>query len=100
MIHEKQHPLAGKKVGVIETFGHRQFPDLDHIIIEDWWDRVSGRSWMDAVGNPACLIYAMRSATCEHSVPFDDDVMYGKYKGMGVLVHMSEIVILENETSQ
>jgi hypothetical protein len=57
--------------------------------IEDWWDRVSGGSWMSAQGNPAALIYAMRSAG---KFPADDEVLYGKdFQGMGHLLHVSEV---------
>ncbi len=58
--------------------------------VEDWWKNVSGVSWMDAVGNPAALNYAMRSAIS--GLPFDDAVLYGKIGGLGFLIHVSEVV--------
>lgn len=60
------------------------------IKIEDTWVNVYGSSWMWAQGNPACMIYAMRSAASE--LPVDDDVWYGKINGLGYLVHESELV--------
>ena len=56
--------------------------------VEDWWDRVSGGSWMDAVGNPAALQYAMRSAGV---LPLDNDVVYGKIGSFGHLIHITEL---------
>lgn len=55
--------------------------------IEDWWDRVVGRSWMDCDGNPACLEYAVRSATTDRA-PIDNRVVYGKIGGAGKLIHV------------
>ena len=42
-------------------------------------------------GNPACLVYAMRSATQDQDIPLDDEVLYGKIGSLGHLVHISEI---------
>ena len=59
------------------------------IDIEGLWQDVAGQSWMFMKGNPACLIYAMRSAS--EKLPTDDNVYYGKIKGNGHLVHGSEL---------
>ncbi len=78
-IHETESPLAGKLVQ-IETgvlTGHM-------LRVEDWWDRIAGRSWMHCDGNPACLVYAMREPT-----PLDNEVVYGKIGNAGTLVHVS-----------
>ena len=69
-----KHPLAGKTVRL------NCKPDPDNLngqeyTIEDWWENVAGKSWMDCVGNPACLKYAMRSAFAE--LPNDNEVVYG-----------------------
>lgn len=91
-IHTAPHPLAGKTVTISEevtdpaqaaVIGGAEFK------IEDWWDRVSGRSWGQAQGNPACLHYAMRAAA--NLIPADDEVLYGKIGHFGHLVHVSEI---------
>jgi hypothetical protein len=64
--------------------------------VEDWWDRVSGGSWMDAVGNPACLGYAIRASVA--GLPTDDEVLYGHTPdGLGHLVHISEIAATASE---
>lgn len=81
-MHVEPSPLAGKEVkiiaGVLAGLAYR---------VEDWWDRVAGRSWMDCDGNAACLDYAWRD---RH--PFDDEVLYGKIEGgLGKLVHVSHI---------
>ena len=98
MIHKEQSKLAGKKVKIKESVIHRQFPDFggSEICIEDWWDRVAGKSWMICDGNPACLIYALRSI--DNTIPTDNEVLYGKRKdGFGSLVHVSEIEELPQE---
>ena len=86
MIHQNENPLAGKSVKIKE-----QSLEIggEEIVIEDWWDRVSGRSWMVSDGNPACLSYAMRSGF--GNIPTDNEVLYGKIGCLGYLVHASEI---------
>ena len=80
--------LAGKKVTILSgTYKGMTY------WVEDWWENVSGSSWMFADGNPACLKYAARIGL-KDSVPFDDDVLYGKIGSFGELIHISEI---ENE---
>jgi hypothetical protein len=91
-MHDKPSPLAGKTVLIKKTSTHRQFPNWpgSKIAIEDWWDRAAGRSWMICDGNPACLIYAMRSA--DNDLPTDNEVLYGhREDGYGSLIHISEV---------
>ena len=91
-MHDKPSPLAGKTVKIKATSTHAQFPDWagSEIEIEDWWDRVSDGSWMNATGNPACLVFAMRSV--DNQLPTDDEVLYGHRKdGYGSLVHVAEL---------
>lgn len=58
--------------------------------VEGYWDVLTGGSWMDANGNPACIAYAVRSAVC--GLPTDDLVLYGKTPdSSGHLVHVSEV---------
>lgn len=84
MIHPDAHPLAGKTV----TADWRDEPE--QFDVEDYWDRVAGRSWMDIAGNPAVILYRMRHEPA--GPPRDDEVLYGKdTKGLGHLVHVSEI---------
>lgn len=84
MINSKKHELAGKivkiKSGALK--GHEYH-------IEDYWDRVSGVSWMYADGNPACLRYAFRAAL--DGLPADNNVLCGKIGALGHLVHASEL---------
>jgi len=94
MIHQNKSPLAGGVVTIKPNIKHPQSPTFggSQITIEDWWDRVSGKSWMFAKGNPACLVYAMRTGLADMPVPSDDEVLYGHTKdGFGHLVHVSEI---------
>ncbi len=62
--------------------------------VEDWWENVYGRSWMVANGNPAAMSYAVRIGM-KGTVPFDNDVLYGKIGGMGYLIHVSELCLEE-----
>lgn len=85
MIHKETHPLAGQTVKLAgKTFNGSE------VRIEDWWDRVYGKSWMDSEGNPAALNYAFRAGS--DGLPLGDDVVYGKIGGLGHLIHVSEIV--------
>ena len=92
MMHTEEHPFAGQTVGIrFADPGHPQVDGMDHEFrVEDWWDRVAGKSWMFSDGNPAALSYALRSGAA--LLPIDDDVVYGKIGAFGHLVHRSEIV--------
>lgn len=84
-VHEAPHPLSGKTVNInIDGIGVGEYT------IEDYWDRVhSAGSWMFAQGNPAALKYAVRAGV--KGLPVDDEVVYGKLRGIGHIVHLSEI---------
>lgn len=88
MRHENQSPLAGTIAKIKDEAN-----DLggQEISIEDWWDRVAGKSWMNCNGNPACLNYAMRTGFSKLSIPTNDEVVYGKINGLGHLVHVNEL---------
>ncbi len=83
-MHEEASPLA-EQVLVISTgsFQGQEFR------VEDYWDRVSGSSWADSLGNPAAINYAIRASNI--GLPFDDEVLYGKIGCLGYLVHVSEL---------
>lgn len=84
-MHNESHPLAGTTVKAVidgQEYDYR---------LEDWWDRLTGGSWINANGNPACLNYAMRSAKAH--LPIDNEVVYGKIGALGHLVHVSEITL-------
>ncbi len=82
-IHDTPHPLAGEHLLVDVGHGPTEFH------CEDWWDRVSGTSWMTTQGNPAAINYAIRTA--RQALPLDDNVVYGKIGRFGHLVHVTEI---------
>ncbi len=92
MRHKEPHPLAGQTIKIKPDTQHPQNPDFggSAFRLEDWWDRVAGESWMTSTGNPACLVYAMRTAI---AVPIDDEVVYGKVGNLGHLLHVSELDI-------
>lgn len=82
MIHDEPFKLSGQTVKLKDGREYR---------IEDYADRVLGRSWMMANGNPCALKYAVRSAV-DH-LPLDNEVLYGKIDGLGEMIHISEIAI-------
>ncbi len=90
-IHRDPHPLTSQivtlKDDVIDP--RKLVTGGTEYWIEDWWDRVSGRSWTISDGNQAAMHYAMRIATAD--IPLDDDVLYGKIGSHGHLVHVTEI---------
>lgn len=85
-MNKESHPLAGKTVVIARG-------DLKGKIfrVEDYWDKLTGRSWGESQGNPACIIYAMRTGLQKFEVPSDDEVLYGKIGSLGHLVHVNEI---------
>jgi hypothetical protein len=96
MKHSESHPLAGKKVhlNIEPPEGKADAPLFAELIgqeyrIEDWWDHLTGGSWMDATGNPAALKYAMRAGLAH--LPIDNEVVYGKVGAFGQLIHVSEL---------
>jgi len=92
--HPEAHPQAGKTVKIKPEVKHNQYPHFggSNFRIEDWWDRLSDKSWMDCTGNPACMIYAIRTGLSDTPVPTDDEVVYGhREDGLGSLVHVSEL---------
>ncbi len=90
-MHTEKHELAGQTVKIKKEVTHFQYPDFggSEFVIEDWQDRAFDKSWMDCKGNPACVVYALRSAG---KTPTDDEVVCGHTKdNLGHLVHVSEI---------
>ena len=78
-----------KHVEPFEGAGKTYEWDGEPFVVEDFWDRVYGKSWMMSDGNPAALKYAVRSAL--KPLPMDDEVVYGKRGYLGHLVHVSEL---------
>ena len=96
-IHPSPHPLAGKTVKIKKHIIHPQVPMFggSDFIIEDWHDRLMGKSWMFCEGNPACLVYAVRTGFSKNPVPNDNEVLYGKVGAFGHLVHICELDIVQ-----
>jgi hypothetical protein len=86
MSHKTPHPQAGEEVDVRLTNATAPI----EFVIEDWADRVWGRSWKDMNGNPSAVSYAYRAGT--EGIAPDDEVLYGKVHGYATLVHASEIL--------
>lgn len=91
MIHSEKSIHSGKTIKIksdANELGGKE------ILIEDWWDRVYGSSWMGANGNPACMNYGLRSGFSKAIfIPTDNEVLYGKINGLGFLVHINELEI-------
>ncbi len=88
-MHNEPHQLAGKTVKIkTEANGIGG----NEIRIEDWQDRVFGKSWMNCDGNPAALTYAMRTGFSKKiSVPTNNECIYGKIGSFGHIVHVCEL---------
>lgn len=101
MTHDKQSPLAGTTVRIKASTKHPQDANFGgaEFHVEDWWDRVSGGSWMVATGDLACMAYAVRSGRANPPTPIDDEVLYGKVGYFGHLVHVSEIEVAATRTN-
>lgn len=93
-MHSEKSPLAGTTVRLKNTISTTAgvFPAGTEYEVLDWWDHLTGGSWGAAKGNPACLIYAIRTAVQRDPVvPPDDEVLYGHIGAFGHLVHIMEV---------
>ena len=89
MAHKTRHHLAGKTVSLIDV-SNGSVIDVRYKI-EDWWDVLGSGSWAGLCETvPACAIYNDRIIGLE-SIPFDEEVVYGKVDGLGYLIHESEL---------
>ena len=66
--------------------------------LEDWWDRLSGKTWKATLNNPACLEYTIRMmkqygpiSRSDAVIVESDEVVYGKIGIFGKLMHVSEL---------
>ena len=55
--------------------------------------KFGGLSWMDSNGNPAAMMYAIRTGSQGFDVPIDNEVVYGKIGSLGYLFHVSELIL-------
>lgn len=81
--------LAGQTVKVRPKRDLENLTEGAEFRVEDWWENVYGQSWMTSDGNPAAMLYGMRTGIAQ--LPMDNEVLYGKIGALGYLVHMSEI---------
>jgi hypothetical protein len=95
VIHSEPHPAAGARMRVKASAKHPQYPEFGGavVMIEDWADRVLGRSWKDTIGNPAAMIYAFRMGRAMG--PHDDECVYAKHGSFGIIIHASELELPE-----
>lgn len=92
MIHSNRHSLAGKTVTLnskAKDIIQGQVVPGAKFVVEDYWDRIGGKSVWLTTGNFAAMNYALRNQTA--GLPMDEEVVYGKINGLGHIVHVSEI---------
>lgn len=83
----KEYRIKGKS----KYFKNKYGTENPVIRIEDRHDAIwPNGGWGMQQGNPACLLYAMRSGF-ESKIMDLHDVWYGKIGQMGELVHASEL---------
>jgi hypothetical protein len=104
MIHKTKSPLAGKRVGIkrhIAVMGGKFFE------VNDWYDRVAGRSWRSwsAFDAPAEVQgYSVRAGV--KNLPLNDEVLVGKILGGGAtgdllaICHVNELEIDGRDATQ
>ncbi|MCK2242178.1 MULTISPECIES: hypothetical protein [unclassified Crossiella] len=101
MIHPDPHPLAATTAQAVVRAVVGTDPHRLTVHVEDWADRVLGRSWMAAAGNPPALNYSLRAAWAR--LPVDDDVLYvhaATRTGPALLIHVSELATTTDEGAQ
>lgn len=76
--------------GESKYFANKYGTSNPEIIIEDTDEKVFGGSWKWQTGNPACMIFAMRSVM-DNVDAITETVYYGKVGSMGELVCESEL---------
>lgn len=88
-MHTDPHPMAGATVTITTAAPPGGFSQVAEVVIEDWWDHLTGESW--ALEHfPVTVAYGVRRR--EAQLPVDDEVLYVKTDtGGGHLVHASEI---------
>lgn len=82
---QRPHEFAGKSVKI-----ERGLHKGKIFQCQDYWDRLTGMSWVIARGNPACLEYGKRAQ--DERLPFNNDVLLGRIGHYTVLIHVSELV--------
>ena len=92
-------PYAGAVVKTKPNVGKDPLSKIDlgnqEFVVEDWWENVTGKSWMFSDGNIAALAYAVRTGLRHGEVPLDNEVLYGKIGNLGFLFHVSELYLEE-----
>lgn len=91
--HPEAHPLAGKLVDCALEMPNGG-KHLGNYVVEDWADRVFGKSWAMLDGNPLALDFALRIGLSPKAPVIDNEVVYAKSErtGMAALIHQSEIL--------
>jgi hypothetical protein len=88
-MHTDPHPMAGVTVTATTAASPVRPQQIAKVVIEDWWDRLTGESWM-LEHTPIAVDYGLRRRATQ--LPVDDEVLYVKTQsGHGHLVHTCEI---------
>lgn len=91
MIHENKSEFAGKTIKLKDTVVGMRGESFE---VEDYFDRLAGESWMACSGNISVLSYSIRAGVSNRlgiTIPLDNEVLYGKIRGLGYLVHVCEL---------
>jgi len=94
-MHAESHPMAGKTVTLLPGTADPQRGIVvagAEFEVEDWYDyekgRGGGHSWQEDQTFTTGWYAVRREAT---GLPLDDEVVYGHIRGLGHIVHISEI---------
>lgn len=92
------HPLAGKTVSLKEPFTDHMGNVHTTFRVEDWWLRLTGRTWTvsAAEGNLAALNFMTRTTVDDFTD--HDAVVYGKTGNYGNLFNVEQLgeVVTDN----
>ncbi|QBI97727.1 hypothetical protein SEA_DOGFISH_38 [Gordonia phage Dogfish] len=94
-IHPEPHPMADCAVVVRVKSIAADNPQPMVLMVEDYWDRVTGGSWQTAVDSGEALAYGLRAGFAR--LPLDDEVLYGTIGSVTLLVHVSEIMTADEQ---
>lgn len=101
LLHAESSPLKHKTILIKFAGegldGHPGTKDqILPVFIEDWWDRISRKSWLMEQFAPLGAAYTKRIIDPNTDIPIDNEVLYAKIYddawGIGFLIHTSEIV--------
>lgn len=83
--HKRALSLVGKTVTIVRgEYRGKIFK------VQDYWDRLTGLSWIIARGNSTCLDYGRR--VDKENLPMDNEVLFGHIGHRSLLMHVSDLI--------